>query len=139
MTSPSANFDFGVAWLALAVALALHVADEAANNFLAFYNPRALAIRRRLHVPFPPVFTYRTWFAGLLAGIALLFLLSPAAFHGARWIRIVALPLSILVGLCNAAGHLIGSMIYRRPLAGLLSSPALLIGGSWLLWASLHD
>lgn len=137
MTSPTANLNFGLAWIAFAVAVALHVADEAAHDFLATYNPNALAIRRRLHIPFPPVFTYGTWLGGLIAGIALLLLLSPAAFHGASWIRIVALPLAVLVGLGNALLHLIGSLLYRRPLAGLLSSPALLLAGSWLLWASL--
>jgi hypothetical protein len=138
MSSLSPNMNFGLAWIALAVALALHVADEAAHDFLALYNPNALAIRRRLHIPFPPVFTFRTWLGGLIAGIVLLLLLSPAAFHGAPWIRIVALPLAILVGLANAAVHFIGSLLYRRPLAGLLSSPALLVAGSWLLWAAFR-
>jgi hypothetical protein len=136
MTSVSANLNFGFAWVAFAVALALHVADEAAHDFLSLYNPNALAIRRRLHIPFPPVFTFRTWLGGLIAGILLLLFLSPAAFHGVHWIRIVALPLAILAGLANAAVHFIGSLAYRRPLAGLLSSPLLLVAGSWLLlWA----
>jgi hypothetical protein len=29
-------------------------------------------------------------------------------------------------------------LLYRRPLAGLLSSPALLVAGSWLLWAAFR-
>jgi len=137
MTPLPPNLNLGLAWIAFAVAVALHVADEAAHDFLSLYNPNALAIRRRLHLPFPPVFTFRTWLGGLIAGIALLLLLSPAAFHGAHWIRLVALPLAILVGLANAVGHLVSSLWYRRPLAGLLSSPVLLIAGSWLLWAAL--
>lgn len=137
MTPLPHNVNFGLAWLAFAVAVALHVADEATHDFLALYNPNALAIRRRLHIPFPPVFTFRIWLGGLIAGVALLLLLSPAAFHGVHWVRLVALPLAILVGLANAAGHLIGSLWYRRPLAGLLSSPVLLVVGSWLLWAAL--
>ena len=136
MTPLPSNLNFGLAWVAFAVAVAVHVADEAAHDFLSLYNPNALAIRRRLHLPFPPVFTFRRWIVSLVAGIGLLLILSPAAFHGAHWLRLVAAPLAVLVGLANAAIHLIGSIWYRRPLAGLLSSPLLLVIGSWLLWAS---
>jgi hypothetical protein len=138
MNSPPGNLDFGLAWIAFAAAIALHVADEAAHDFLSLYNPNAVAIRRCLHIPFPPVFTFRTWLGSLIAGVALLLLMSPAAFHGAHWIRLVAPPLAILVGLANAAAHLIGSLVVRRPLAGLLSSPLLLVAGSWLLWSCAY-
>jgi len=93
------HWNFGLAWIAFAIAVALHVADEARHDFLATYNPSALAIRRRLHIPFPPVFTFRAWLSGLIAGVCLLLLLSPFALHGAHWIRIVALPLGVLVGI----------------------------------------
>ena len=127
------HWNFGLAWIAFAIAVALHVADEARHDFLATYNPTALAIRRRLHIPFPPVFTFRAWLSGLIAGVCLLLLLSPFALHGAHWIRIVALPLAILVGIGNACLHIGGSLLYRRWMAGILSSPALLIAGTWLL------
>jgi hypothetical protein len=127
------HWNFGLAWIAFAIAVALHVADEARHDFLATYNPSALAIRRRLHIPFPPVFTFRAWLSGLIAGVCLLLLLSPFALHGAHWIRIVALPLAILVGIGNACLHIGGSLLYRRWMAGILSSPALLIAGTWLL------
>jgi hypothetical protein len=129
------HWNFGLAWIAFAFAfaVALHVADEARHDFLATYNPSALAIRRRLHIPFPPVFTFRAWLSGLIAGVCLLLLLSPFALHGAHWIRIVALPLAILVGIGNACLHIGGSLLYRRWMAGILSSPALLIAGTWLL------
>ena len=127
------HWNFGLAWIAFAIAVALHVADEARHDFLATYNPNALAIRRRLHIPFPPVFTFRAWLSGLIAGGCLLLLLSPFALHGAHWIRIVALPLAILVGIGNACLHIGGSLLYRRWMAGILSSPALLIAGTWLL------
>ncbi len=52
------HWNFGLAWIAFALAVALHVADEARHDFLATYNPNAIAIRRRLHIPFPPVFTF---------------------------------------------------------------------------------
>jgi hypothetical protein len=134
------HWNFGLAWIAFALAVALHVADEASHDFLATYNPSALAIRRRLHIPFfPPVFTFRVWLSGLIIGVCLLLLLSPLAFHGVRWIRIVALPLAILIGIGNGLGHIGGSLYYRRWMAGILSSPALLIAGTWLLWSACQE
>ncbi len=129
-------WNFGLAWIAFAIAVALHVADEAAHDFLATYNPTAQAIRRRLHIPFPPVFTFRIWLTGLIAGICLLLALSPLAFHGVHWIRIAALLLALLVGIGNALGHIGGSLLYRRWMAGILSSPVLLVAGGWLLWSA---
>jgi hypothetical protein len=133
------HWNFGLAWIAFTLAVALHVADEARHDFLATYNPNAIAIRRRLHLPFPPVFTFRTWLGGLIAGICLLLLLSPFALHGAYWIRIVALPLAVLIGIGNGLGHIGGSFYYRRRMAGILSSPVLLIVGIWLLWSAVQD
>jgi hypothetical protein len=129
------DWNFGLAWVAFALALVVHVADEARHNFLAMYNPIALAIRRRLHIPVP-VFSFRGWLISLVSGICLLLWLSPFAFSGVHWIRIVALPLGIVVGIGNALLHIVGSMLYRRWIAGLLSSPLLLLAGCWLLWSS---
>jgi len=133
------HWNFGLAWVAFAFALALHVADEARHDFLAIYNPNALAIRRRLHLPFPPVFTVRGWLSGLIAGVCLLFVLSPLAFHGVGWIRIAALLLALLVGIGNAFAHIGSSILYRRWMAGVLSSPLLLITGTWLAWSCAHS
>lgn len=129
-------WNFGLAWIAFAIAVALHVADEAAHDFLAIYNPNALAIRRRLHIPFPPLFTLRAFLSTLMAGVCLLLLLSPLAFHGVHWTRIAALVLAILVGIGNACLHICASILYRRWMAGILSSPVLLIAGGWLLWSA---
>lgn len=133
------HWNFGLAWIAFALAVALHVLDEATHDFFALYNPRAQAIRRRLRLPFPPVFTLRLWLTGLGLGIALLLLLSPFAVGGAHWLRVMAVPLAILVGIGNACLHLGGSLVYRRPLAGILSSPLLLVAGGWLLWAAIEE
>lgn len=133
------HWHFGVAWIAFALAVTLHVFDEANHDFLATYNPNALAIRRRLHLPFPPVFTVRAWLGGLVGGISILLLLSPLAFLGERWIMIVAFPLSVLVGIGNACLHILGSIHDRRWLPGVLSSPVLLIAGGWLLWNAVQE
>ena len=127
---------FGLAWIAFALALAVHVADEATHDFLAVYNPNALALRRRLHLPFPPVFSLRSFLVSLGIAIGLLFLLSPFALHNAHWIRVIALVLAILVGLGNACLHIGASLLYRRWMAGVYSSPLLLAAGGWLLWSA---
>ncbi len=46
------NLYFGLAWIVFALAIAVHVADEAAHDFLSVYNPTVRAIRERL--PFLP-------------------------------------------------------------------------------------
>ncbi len=85
---------FGIAWIAFALALALHVADEATHDFLASYNPSVLAIRARFPL-FPlPTFTFDVWLSLLIAGVTLLLCLSPLAFRG-----IAAWPLGLLVAL----------------------------------------
>jgi len=127
------NRRFGIAWIAFALAVAVHVTDEATHNFLATYNPRILAIRARFPLLALPTFSFRVWLTMLIAGILLLFCLSPLAFRGAAWLRIVALPLGFFVGVCNAAGH-IGSSIYlHRWMPGVYSSPLLLAAASFLL------
>jgi hypothetical protein len=126
------HWNFGLAWVAFALAVAVHVADEASHDFLSVYNPNARAIRRRLHVPVP-VFTLRWFLISLSTAVCLLFALSPLAFHGTHWIRIAALPLAALVGIGNGLLHISGSLFYRRKMPGVLSSPALLAAGSWLL------
>jgi len=130
------DWNFGLAWVAFTLAVAVHVADEALHDFPATYNPKAMAIRRRLHLPFPPVFTFRAWLGGVIGGVGLLLLLSPFALHGAQWIRIVAVPLGVLVGIGNGLLHFGASIYYRRWMAGVLSSPLLLAAGGWLLWSA---
>ena len=124
---------FGYAWLGFAVALGLHVLDEATHDFLSTYNPTAQAIRARL--PFLPVptFTFVPWLTGLLTAVALLLCLSPFAFRGARWIRIAAVPISLVIGVLNASLHLLSSAYYQRWMPGVYSSPLLITAGLFLL------
>ncbi len=121
---------FGIAWLSLAAALAVHVIDEALTDFLSVYNPTVLRIRARFPL-FPlPVFSFRVWISGLIAGVLLLFLLSPLAFRGVRWIIVAALPLSVMM-IANGCGH-IGSSIYKkRYLPGVYSSPVLIAASAF--------
>jgi len=127
--------NFGLAWIAFALAVSLHVADEATHDFLSIYNPNARAIRARFHLPIP-VFTSHSFILSLSAAIALLFLLTPLALHGTHWVRVAALPLGILIGVGNACVHFGASVFYRRWMPGVLSAPLLAIAGGWLFWTA---
>lgn len=82
-------FNFGWAWIAFTVALALHVTDEALTDFLSVYNPSVLSIRR--HVPFLPLptFTFRVWLSGLVLGIIRWWHFHPlrSERQGGLWLR----------------------------------------------------
>jgi hypothetical protein len=131
-----AHESFGIAWIAFALALAVHVADEARHDFLSTYNPTVRAIRARL--PFLPVptFTFKRWLGQLIAGIVLLLALSPLAFTGSHALRLASWPLAIVMGIFNAALHFGSSAYYRRCMPGVYSSPLLLAAAIFLLAVS---
>jgi hypothetical protein len=94
---------FGQAWLAMGVTLGLHVADEAAHDFLAWYNPIARRLRARLwRVPFPPTFTFWPWLLGLIVLTGSLLALTPLAYEGRTWLR----PIGYLLGFINIGNAL---------------------------------
>jgi uncharacterized protein with HXXEE motif len=129
---------FGIAWVLFALAVALHVTDEATHDFLTTYNASVHAIRPRL--PFLPIptFTFPVWLAGLIAGILLLLALSPFAFRGNRALRLIALPLGLVVGVFNAALHISSSLYFHRWMPGVYSSPFLLAAALYLLNAAFR-
>ena len=131
------HWSFGLAWAAFAVTVAAHATDEGVHGFLGVYNPNALAIRRRLHVPIP-VFSLRGFAMALGSAVCLLLVLTPLAFRGTHWIRVAAVPVAILAGIGNGCLHLGGSLLYRRWMPGVLTSPLLLASGAWLLWSAFE-
>ena len=123
---------FAAAWLAMGIAFGLHVADEAAHDFLSWYNPIARRIRARLKgLPFPPTFTFWPWLLGLLAVTVAVVLLTPIASTRPAWIRPVALGFAT-INVGNALLHLIASLRLRRRVPGVLSAPLLLAASVWL-------
>jgi hypothetical protein len=120
------------AWVGLAVALALHVTDEALTGFLPVYNSIVRGIRADYSWVPLPTFTFPVWLAGLILGVVLLLAFTPAVSRGARWIRVVSLVLSILM-IGNALGHLGASLYWGRVAPGAYSSPVLLVAAAALL------
>jgi hypothetical protein len=128
---------FGWAWLAAVAALAVHVLDEASHDFLSWYNPNALRIRRALGnvVPFPPTFTFVSWLSTLALVVVGLGTLTPSAFAGHAWMKPLAFVLAA-EHLLNGVVHLGGGVVLRRAVPGILSAPFLLVTGAWLAWAA---
>ena len=123
---------FGIAWVAMTLALAAHVVDEAATGFLDVYNPIVLALRGR--VPwFPmPVFAFNVWITGLCALVVLLFAAIPLARRRSPVAVIAAYPYAVLM-LVNGVGHLAGSVYLHRWAPGATTAPVLLAASIWLL------
>jgi hypothetical protein len=131
------NQRFGIYWLGFGYTLALHVLDEAGHDFLSFYNPNVLSLRHSLPFLPVPVFTFRQWIGSLMCGLAVWLALAPLAFYGLRWMRRLAIPVAILVGIGNGLGH-IGSSIYmHRWMPGIYSAPLILLSGTILLRSAL--
>jgi uncharacterized membrane protein required for colicin V production len=137
MREVAVNRRFGIAWVMFALAVAVHVTDEATHDFLSTYNSSVRTIRARLPFLPLPTFSFRVWLALLIAGIFLLLCLSPLAFRGNSWLRIVCRPLGILVGLLNATLHIGSSIYFHRWMPGVYSSPFLVLAAIYLL-ASLR-
>ncbi len=113
------------AWLVLAVALGLHVLDEALTDFLDFYNPLVLQIRSQLPWFPMPTFTFGVWIAGLVALVGVLLCLGPFVRRGAAGTSAASWVLSVIMFL-NGVAHLAGSVYFERWLPGATSAPLLL-------------
>jgi hypothetical protein len=131
------HFNFGWAWMALCLALAFHVTDEALTDFLSVYNPTVLAIRRRLPLLPLPTFTFKVWLTGLIIAIILLLALSPFAFRGVRWMIFLAYVFGIFMA-ANGLQHIASSIYMGRLMPGVYSSPLLVICSIYLLLKVRH-
>lgn len=123
---------WGMAWVFLALGIALHVTDEALTGFLPLYNSIVESLRESYPWVPLPTFSFSVWLSGLVAGVSILLGLSPFVFRGSAFLRPVSYVLGVLMA-GNALGH-IGASIYWGILApGTLSSPVLLLAALALL------
>ena len=122
----------GVAWLALCLALAVHVTDEALTDFLSVYNPTILAIRQKLPFLPLPTFTFKIWLTGLVLAVILLLVLSPFAFRGAWWMPLLSYFFGAIM-LGNGLLHIAASFYLGRLMPGVYSTPLLLAASVYLL------
>lgn len=125
-------FQHWLAWIGLCGALAIHVADEALTDFLAWYNPTVLAIRARY--PFLPLttFTFEGWLSLLIFAVVALIAASFFVWHG-RW---AMRPISYAFAgfmMLNGALHIALSFYLGTFMSGVYSSPLLLAASFALL------
>lgn len=132
LSSSSAYSNYGRGWLFLSVSLLVHVIDEAANDFLSFYNPVVEALRERVSWVPIPTFTFSVWITGLSLVVLILLLLSRLAFANSRPMRPLAYVFAALM-LANGVGHIASSVYLDRPVPGVLSSPLLIVAATYLL------
>jgi hypothetical protein len=129
---------FGPAWLALSIALGLHVIDEALTDFLSVYNPIVRTARERLGWWPMPEFTFGVWLGGLSILVTVLLLLTPLANRGSRALRVFAYPYGVIMFL-NGIGHLVGSIYLSRWAPGATTAPVLLVASIWLLRETMRE
>ncbi len=124
-----------LSWIALALALGLHAADEAANDFLAFWNPLAESLRDRVPALPLPTFSFGLWLGGLIGAVLVLLSLSWFVQRGAAWMRPVSYVLAVIM-LGNGLLHLAGTVYEGQAVPGVYSSPVLLLAAGSLFVAA---
>jgi hypothetical protein len=72
---------------------------------------------------------------GLSIAVLLLAFLTPVAYAGSSWIRPFGYALAA-IHIANGLLHLVGSLLAKRLVPGVLSAPLLLISGAWLAYAT---
>jgi Protein of unknown function with HXXEE motif len=127
----------GLAWIALCLALAVHVIDETLTDFLSVYNPAVRAIRSKLPFLPLPTFSFEIWLLGLIFAVLLLLSLAIFVFRGSKWMRPLSYVFAIIM-LLNGMLHVAGSFYLGRMMPGVYSSPLLLAGSVYLL-VCLHQ
>ena len=128
---------FAYAWIALTLALACHVLDEATHNFLSVYNPAVLQMRAALPWLPIPTFGFTEWIAALTLAVMALMALSPFAFQGRRWMVAASYPYFGFM-LANGLAHIASSVYVGEFLPGVYSSP-LLLAAAVHLWFRARD
>jgi hypothetical protein len=120
------------------LAFALHVVDEALNDFLPLYNSVVGGWRETYSWVPLPLFTFSGWLTLLVVLLIILASLTPLFFAGSRGVRPVAWFFGVLM-VANAFGHF-GMSIYMGAFApGVYSSPVVLVAAVALLRATYRS
>jgi len=125
-----------LSWIALVVALGVHVADEATHDFLGVWNPLVESLRQRIPLLPLPTFSFELWLGGLIVAVFVLLSLTSFVRRGATWMR----PLSYIFAIFmfgNGLLHILGSLYQGRLLPGVFSSPLLLVTAGLLFAATV--
>lgn len=96
VTETERTRQWGLTWVILALALGLHVVDEALTDFLPLYNSIAESLQQTWPWTPLPTFSFAAWLAGLVVGVLL---------------------------TLNALGHIGASLFLGYPAPRVYSSP----------------
>ena len=124
------NFTYG--WFFLTISLALHVLDEALNDFLSFYNPLVVQVNAQLSFFRFPTFSFSTWLIGLIIVILILLSLTYYAQKEKSWIVKFSFIYGFLM-ILNGLGHISYSIYRAETIPGTYSAPLLLIASIYLI------
>jgi hypothetical protein len=131
---------FGSAWLALCLAFALHILDEATTGFLAVYNPTMTILHARWNWFPMPTLRLGEFLVLMIALCGVLFCLTPVAARGMAGLRPVAWAYALIMflnglshTLFSILGHTVAAVTFSRPAPGFYSSPFLLAASLWLM------
>lgn len=119
------------AWMLLVGVLAVHVADEALTDFLAFYNPLVLRVRADWSWFPMPTFTLGPWLALLIFAVVALAALTPWIRRGRRLARPASWVFATIMFL-NGVGHLAISAYVGKWISGATTAPLLLAASVYL-------
>ncbi len=137
----AAGGSYGAAWLLLCLAFALHVWDEAAHDFLSYYNATVLALYGHFSW-FPRMdMQFRTWLTVLVVVNVALLAFTPWAYRNARWLRPLAYAfagIELLYGAGNILaairGRTVPSVHFEGAAPGVYTAPLLVILAAYLIW-----
>jgi len=125
------------AWVALTLALAVHVVESALRDYLSFYNPLAMSLRDMLLWTWMPTFTFAAWIGGWTVILAALFGMAWFAAYGARWVVWAAFAYAEVTFLFAAAK--LGFAVYlEKAIPGVYTAPLILAASTWLTLESLR-
>lgn len=140
-TRPRAS-NYGTPWLLLCLGFAVHIWDEAAHDFLSYYNATVLALYGHFSW-FPRMdMRFRTWLTALLVVNVALLALTPWAYRNARWLRPAAYAfagIQLLYGAGNILaairGRTVPSVHFEGAAPGVYTAPLLVILAAYLIWS----
>ena len=118
--------------MGLCAALAVHVVDEAATDFLTFQNESVLALRERYPFVPLPLFSFEVWLSLLIFAVVSLTAVSYFVWRG-RW---AMRPISYIfasVMLLNGLFHIAVSIYKEELVSGVYTAPLLLVASVALI------